>query len=870
MAFVAFCTWLILIGGAVLADPKVRKDHERYDYYVLHLTSSTPPFEVARSLGLEYESRLGELADHHLFSSVPAQEDVVQDALQELGRRKRKRQVGAESDILNGILLAQKQKARRRLFKRAWIPSSPREARSGPGAQEAPAVDSTIARQREIARSLDIRDPIFNEQWHLFNPAQVGHDINVTGVWSQGVTGRDTVVAIIDDGLDMDSEDLKLNYFAEGSYDFNDHVLEPRPRLADDRHGTRCAGEIAAVKNNVCGVGVAWDAKVAGIRILSKEIDDADEAVAMNYAYQKNLIYSCSWGPPDDGQAMDAPGVLIRRAMVNGVQKGRGGKGSVYVFASGNGAAHDDNCNFDGYTNSIYSITVGAIDRRGLHPYYSEKCSAHLVVTYSSGSGDAIHTTDVGTNKCYSHHGGTSAAAPLAAGIFALVLSVRPELGWRDLQYLAMQTAIPVNEEEADEWQATTIGKKFSHKYGYGKLDAYALVEAARTFPLVKPQAWYDTPWMHVNQSIPQGDQGLASSVEVSTEQLAAANLERLEHVTVTMNLKHARRGDVSVELRSPNGVVSHLSATRKNDKSNAGYQDWTFMSVVHWGESGLGKWSLVVKDTITNDFHGSFTDWKMTLWGECIDPATAQPHPLPTDDDDKEHDATATASASTIHMPGAATPTGAVIAVPTDHPSRPVPQKPSAGGDPSTSMSTSTSTSTRTSTAPSAASGTAATSATSHADRFLPSMFPTFGVSKRTQIWIYGSLAIIVLFCIAIGVYLYLARRRRLRNHVRDDYEFEVLDDQDGAAGPLAGSSSSRRKPARRKGGELYDAFAGESDEELFSGEGEGEKYLDEEGAGRGHGAPEHRSGGAAGSSRRAGSRDGRGASDRQGLLRR
>jgi kexin len=147
---------------------------------------------------------------------------------------------------------------------------------------------------------------------------------------------------------------------------------------------------VSAAKNDVCGVGVAYDSKIAGIRILSGQISDADEAIAMNYDFQHNQIYSCSWGPPDDGKSMDAPGILIKRAMVNGVQNGRSGLGSVYVFASGNGAQSDDNCNFDGYTNSIYSITVGAIDRQGLHPYYSEKCSAQLVVTYSSGSGDAI------------------------------------------------------------------------------------------------------------------------------------------------------------------------------------------------------------------------------------------------------------------------------------------------------------------------------------------------------------------------------------------------------------------------------------------------------------------------------------------------
>lgn len=164
----------------------------------------------------------------------------------------------------------------------------------------------------------------------------------------------------------------------------------PEPRLADDQHGTRCAGEVAAAKNDVCGVGVAYKSGIAGIRILSASISDADEASALNYGYQTNDIYSCSWGPPDDGRSMEAPGRLITKAMLNGVQNGRAGKGSIFVFASGNGGANDDQCNFDGYTNSLMSITVGAIDRKGLHPFYSEACAAIMIVTYSSGSGDSI------------------------------------------------------------------------------------------------------------------------------------------------------------------------------------------------------------------------------------------------------------------------------------------------------------------------------------------------------------------------------------------------------------------------------------------------------------------------------------------------
>ena len=47
----------------------------------------------------------------------------------------------------------------------------------------------------------------------------------------------------------------------------------------------------------------------------------------------------------------------------------------LYVFASGNGGRHEDRCNFDGYTVSIYSVTVGAVDHTSCHPTYSEACA---------------------------------------------------------------------------------------------------------------------------------------------------------------------------------------------------------------------------------------------------------------------------------------------------------------------------------------------------------------------------------------------------------------------------------------------------------------------------------------------------------------
>lgn len=125
--------------------------------------------------------------------------------------------------------------------------------------------------------------------------------------------------------------------------------------LSDDHHGTRCAGQIAAVKNDACGVGIAYDSKIAGLRILPSTISDVDEASALNYAFDKTSVYSCSWGPSDDGKSMLGacttlspvaltnamilgPGYLIKKAVVNGISNGRDGKGSIFVFASGNGS----------------------------------------------------------------------------------------------------------------------------------------------------------------------------------------------------------------------------------------------------------------------------------------------------------------------------------------------------------------------------------------------------------------------------------------------------------------------------------------------------------------------------------------------------
>jgi kexin len=230
----------------------------------------------------------------------------------------------------------------------------------------------------------------------------------------------------------------------------------------------------------------------------------------------------------------------------------------------------------------------------------------------------------------------------------------------------------------------------------------------------------------------------------------------------------------------------------------------------------------------MVNQHNGSFIDWHLKLWGEAIDASKATLLPMPTEEDDDNHDKedVATTTIQGTKTAGNAAPTKSFLPVkPTDHPDRPT--------KPTNSQS-----------APSATQTGAQASSTSTSSSWLPSFFPTFGVSSKTQIWIYGAAALILIFCGALGIYLYLARRKRLRNNPRDEWEFDLIQD-DEAEGLNGGGRSAGpgRQGGRRRAGELYDAFAAGSedgsDAEYQDDEGEGgderEKRLyesDEEGA--------------------------------------
>uniref|UniRef100_A0A8C3VI63 furin n=1 Tax=Catharus ustulatus TaxID=91951 RepID=A0A8C3VI63_CATUS len=464
-------------------------------------------------------------------------------------------------------------------------------------------------------------DPKFPQQWYLVSYNTNQRDLNVRQAWEQGYTGKGIVVSILDDGIEKNHPDLEANYDPGASFDVNDQDPDPQPRytqMNDNRHGTRCAGEVAAVANNgICGVGVAYNARIGGVRMLDGEVTDAVEAHSLGLNPNHIHIYSASWGPEDDGKTVDGPARLAEEAFFRGVSQGRGGLGSIFVWASGNGGREHDSCNCDGYTNSIYTLSISSTTQYGNVPWYSEACSSTLATTYSSGNQNEkqIVTTDL-RQKCTELHTGTSASAPLAAGIIALALEANKNLTWRDMQHLVVQTSKPAHLN-ANDWVTNGVGRKVSHSYGYGLLDAGAMVSLAKNWTTVGPQRKCVIDILAEPRDI-----GKRLEVRRKVDAcLGKANyISRLEHAQARLTLSYNRRGDLAIHLVSPMGTRSTLLAARPHDFSADGFNDWAFMTTHSWDEDPSGEWVLEIENTSDAKNYGTLTKFTLVLYGTATD----------------------------------------------------------------------------------------------------------------------------------------------------------------------------------------------------------------------------------------------------------
>ena len=258
-------------------------------------------------------------------------------------------------------------------------------------------------------------DPLFNQQWGLYNSYYTGIDISVCSAWNHS-TGKNIKIAIIDTSIDVNHTDLVSNI---DSLSYNTETGNSQSQINifqnNYAHGTHCAGIAAAVKDNGIQIaGVAPDAKIVPI---SNSLDLSSQnsfnlADGINWAYEHNVdVISCSWGAVYN--------LAINDAIQNAFTYGRHGKGCVVVFATGNDSinsiSYPANCN-----DTI--LAVGAIDSTGVIAPFSNYGTELDLVAPGVNILSTIPYNTTGKKS------GTSMACPFVAGVAALILERNPEL----------------------------------------------------------------------------------------------------------------------------------------------------------------------------------------------------------------------------------------------------------------------------------------------------------------------------------------------------------------------------------------------------------------------------------------------------------
>lgn len=581
------------------------------------------------------EGRAGEASARHFLNSrllvQTTDRSTALATLQQLGLR-----VVSEPDYSPGSLIVEPAGADAESILRALAVLT-----GAPGVKSAGPL---LGRYHQ--KHLVPNDTLFAQQWHLKNTGQgggkVGSDMRVENVWNT-YRGNGIRIGIVDDGLDILHPDLAPNVDSVANhYDWNDNPpdLDPSPlpntdTFLDDSHGTAVGGVAAARGNNGAGVsGVAPEATLVGFRLISSQdpdgTTDEDDAEAMSRGKDVIHIKNNSWGTGAPAWVTTPAGPLMEAAREDAANTGRGGKGTIYVWSAGNGRDDGEQGQKDGATNSMFVTTVGGTDNRGNLAFYSEGGSHLVVCAPTSGGSLGIYSTDLRGNDGYNRtgtaqgepadrnytdsFGGTSSSSPAVAGAVALMLEANPELNWRDVKEILLRSSVQLFPTDAgwvtrDGGNSSLARIKHHERYGGGLIDTQAAVALAESWQSLGPMNQMERS-DSLFRSIPDNN---SNGINITFD-FSSFGQMRIEHAKLRLDVTHAWRGDLEITLRSPTGTVSTL-ASRESADDGLDYEDWIFTSVRHWGEAGVGLWTLTIKDLSSRDI-GFFHSATLSLFG--------------------------------------------------------------------------------------------------------------------------------------------------------------------------------------------------------------------------------------------------------------
>ncbi len=457
-------------------------------------------------------------------------------------------------------------------------------------------------------------DAGFAMQWHL-NGSSAG-DLDLRNVWNEA-SGKGVKIGVIDDGFDHRHNDLKAGYRLDLDRDFVGRDSDAY-FASGNWHGTAVMGMAAGDANGSGIVGVAHNAELVGLRVgfgatgtLTHFVDALRESAKVDVANN-------SWGMGGVfSDNFDNPFFTGAEAALKAtVDAGRGGLGTVQVFAAGNGKASGDNVNFHNFQNSIYTIAVGATDQNGKTASFSTPGAAvHL-----SAPGVNVITADATGNAGYVVGdavmvNGTSFAAPAVAGLVALMLETNRDLGWRDVQEILALSARKTDAasslwvtNRADDWNGG--GMSHNSLYGFGLADAHSAVRLAETWTQQATSKTLDTVSFEARPGAALRDAGRwETSFSIKRDIV-------IDRVELELDLKHGWIGDLRIGLVSAEGTTSWLLDRAAGAASSLKAIAFDLTTSQFWGENAIGNWKLVVEDARAGNT-GRLDWFRVNLFGD-------------------------------------------------------------------------------------------------------------------------------------------------------------------------------------------------------------------------------------------------------------
>lgn len=355
-------------------------------------------------------------------------------------------------------------------------------------------IDGVISSNLDVVykRQVTTNDSFIGNMYHLNNTGQTGGvsgvDVDAFEAWGIQTGSDQVIIAVIDDGVDVDHPDLAPNILRDANskivgYDFvdNDDDTDISTPIPDWGHGTHVAGTIAARGNNSVGVsGVCQTCKIMPVRVLGDFGGTAtDIAQGIIFAADNGAsIINLSLGGPSSPVIEDAINYAYSKGVLPIAAAGNDSTSSPFYPAAYTNSLSVASITHDG-TKSDFSNFGSTIDVSAYGSQILSTLPVGATLDPMGGCGDGNFGS---SNDGYGFCSGTSMAAPVAAGVAGLILSQNPSLSVDELRSVLLENVDDVE----------TLNPNFKGQLGSGSVDAFKSINglsdyliSMKTLPII-------------------------------------------------------------------------------------------------------------------------------------------------------------------------------------------------------------------------------------------------------------------------------------------------------------------------------------------------------------------------------------------------